>query len=343
MSASETFPVELVRELRAVPIAAPSHVRERVRVLGEPAPRRVRLPLRRTLFVLAPVCVLALVAAAVVHGVLSSSSGSKHTESAAATAGPGRAARAHAAVTGQTPVELAPALPAPSPTRHQDYQADLQVRVKDYDALGRQSAAAMRITTELGGFVASVQQSSTTGTPGEADLVLRVPVANVERAMIRLSGLGTVLEQHVSIVDLEQTIQQQRDRIRSLRLRIAKINAALQQALPADVRLRLQFQLDDARRALVRATGAHQKTVRQAALSRIALSLTTEHAVVATKHHEGRFGSAVENAGDFLAAAGAIALLVLIVVSPLVVIALLSWYGIRVWRRREERRLLAET
>jgi protein-S-isoprenylcysteine O-methyltransferase Ste14 len=37
------------------------------------------------------------------------------------------------------------------------------------------------------------------------------------------------------------------------------------------------------------------------------------------------------------------ALLVLIVVSPLLALALLWWYGLRVWRRREERRLLAET
>jgi hypothetical protein len=235
------------------------------------------------------------------------------------------------------------ALPAPSPTRHQDYQADLRVRVKDYDALGRETAAAMRITTGLGGFVASVQQSSTKGTPGEADLVLRIPVANVEKAMVQLSALGTVVDQHVSIVDLEQTVRLQRDRMRALRVRIAKISAALQQSLPADVRLRLQFQLDDARRALARETGTQKATLREAALSRIALTLTTEQAITATTHHHGRFGSAVANAGHFLAAAGAIALLVLIVVSPLLLLALLWWYGARAWRRREERRLLAET
>src|SRR5919198_1080725 len=66
---------ELVRELRALPIAAPESVRERVRALGEPAPRRSlpRLPWRRSLLVLAPACALGLVIAAVVHGVLNSS------------------------------------------------------------------------------------------------------------------------------------------------------------------------------------------------------------------------------------------------------------------------------
>jgi Domain of unknown function (DUF4349) len=327
MSASELFPVELVAELHAVPMAASPQLRDRVRALGEPAPRRApaaRLPIRRTLFVVAPVCALALVVAAVVHGVLSSTAPKRGEFAKTAT----KPLRAHGAAVGSVPLappHRAALVPAPSPTRHQNYQAYLRVRVKNYDALGRETAAAMRIATELGGFVASVQQSSAKSSTGEASLVLRVPVANVERAMIRVSALGTVLDQHVSIVDLEQTVQQQRDRIRALRVRIAKLTAALQQSLPADVRLRLEFQLDDARR-----------------LSRIAVTLTTERAVAAPAHHRGRFGSAVANAADFLAAAGAVALLLLIVVSPLLLLPLLWWFGARAWRRREERRLLAE-
>lgn len=343
MSASETFPADLVAALRGLPTAAPPELRERIRGLGEPTSRRAlvawRSP-RPVLVVLAPACVLALVVAAVVHAVLSSSTPKSELAGAPKPLG------AQGAAVGSVP--LAPrqrslALPPPSPTRHQDYQADLRVRVEDYDALGRQTAAAMRITTDLGGFVASVDQSSAKGAPGEADLVLRVPVANVERAMMQLSALGTVLGQHASIVDLEQTVRQQRDRIRALRVRIATITAVLRRPLPADVRLRLHFQLDDARRALAQVTGDQKATLRAAALSRIALTLTTERAAVSTTHRRGRFGSAVANAGDFLAAAGAIGLLVLIVISPLLLLGLLWWYGARAWRRREERRLLAET
>src|SRR5437879_440692 len=83
MSATETFDFEhefgeLVRELRALPTAAPERLRERVRALGEPAqqPRlfdRVRMvSVRRSLFVLAPACVPGLVVAAVIHGVVNS-------------------------------------------------------------------------------------------------------------------------------------------------------------------------------------------------------------------------------------------------------------------------------
>src|ERR671936_2769843 len=84
MSATEAFDFErefgaLVRELRALPGAAPENVRERVRALGEPVAAPRRLPVvawRRTLLVLAPVCVLGVVVAAVVHGALNS--GAEH-------------------------------------------------------------------------------------------------------------------------------------------------------------------------------------------------------------------------------------------------------------------------
>src|SRR5438093_6149529 len=83
MPATETIEFErefeeLVRELRALPAAAPEQVRARVRALGEPAvpsrpwDRLRGISIRRSLLVLVPACAVALVAAAVVHGVLNS-------------------------------------------------------------------------------------------------------------------------------------------------------------------------------------------------------------------------------------------------------------------------------
>src|SRR5438552_10693073 len=90
MPASDTVDFErefelLVRELRAVPSEAPAAVRERVRSLGEPKPRRVfpQLTWRRAVVVLVPACVAAVVAAAAIHGVVSSSSSSKQTAGSA--------------------------------------------------------------------------------------------------------------------------------------------------------------------------------------------------------------------------------------------------------------------
>src|SRR6266496_2240131 len=83
MPATETIDFErefeeLVRDLRALPTAAPEPVRARVRALGEPAAsprlreRLLSVPWPKSLLVLAPACVLGLLTAAVVHGVLNS-------------------------------------------------------------------------------------------------------------------------------------------------------------------------------------------------------------------------------------------------------------------------------
>jgi hypothetical protein len=328
---------DLVRELRALPTAAPERLRERVRALGEPAPRRElpRIPWRRSLLVLAPACVLALLSAAVVHGVLSSDAGTRETLTSVGASHGASGERTLAPSVGQD-------LVAPAPGRHQDYEASMTLRVRDLDALTNRTNDAMRIVRSFGGYVASVQQSTNAGQPGEADLLLRVPVGRVEDAMVQLSGLGTVLARQVSIVDLEQTLRQQRARIMRLQLFIARATEQLKTSLPADVRLRLQLQLQQARDDLARAARATKATLNEAALSRLSLTLTTQQAATPIeKGSSGRFERAAREAGSFLASAGAVALFVLIVLSPLIVLLVACLAGLRAYRRREERRLLA--
>jgi Domain of unknown function (DUF4349) len=342
---------ELVRELRAIPSAAPGNVRERVRALGEPAPRRSlpRLPWRRSVLVLAPVCVLGVVIAAVVHGVVNSSAPKQQALSLSGEAQHGAAGSTASgknvfgpATDATTPQVLRSPLVPPTGGRHQDYDAWMRIRVRDLDALTQQTNEAMQVVRSYGGYVASVNQTTTAGAPGEADLVLRVPVAHVEDALVRLAGLGTVLDRRLSIVDLEQTLRQQRQRILRLRLFIARATEELKQALPADVRLRLQFQLEQAKASLSQVTRANAGTLREAALSRISLTLTTQQAATPVKKGGvGRFHRAASDAGSFLAGAGAVVLFLLIVLSPVIVLVALAVLGLRAYRRREERRLLA--
>ena len=344
---------ELVRDLRALPTAAPEHVRESVRALGEPAPpttlrgKLPGLPWRRSLLVLAPVCVLGLVTAAVIHGVLNSGPTREAalTKIETAERATGQSG-AEDQVFGGAPPSAPFATPLPTPTagRLQDYEAWMTVRVKDLDALSDRANEAMRVARSYGGFVVSLEQSSTSGRPGQAELVLRVPVARVEDALMRLAGLGTVIDRHLSIRDLEQVVQQQRARILKLKLFIARATAQLTGELPADVRLRLQLQLEQARSDLSRATSANKATLREASLSRVALTLTTQQAVGAGKTDgAGRIERAARDAGSFLAAAGAVMLFLLIVLSPLLVVAAVAVWGSRAYRRREERRLLSAT
>jgi uncharacterized protein DUF4349 len=345
---------ELLRDLRALPTAAPTGVRERVRTLGEPARPRTLHDLllmfswRRSLLVLAPVCVLGLVSAAVIHGVVTSGGDSKQTAASAqkldAEAQRG-ALDSHATATtpfGAMPgTSGAPSLPTPTSGRYQDYEASLTLRVKDVDTLHNRTAEATRLARTYGGYVASVDES-TNGGSGRSDLVLRIPVARVEDAYFRLAELGTVTEQHLSIRDLDQVVRAQRQRIVQLKVQIARIGETLKSSsLPADVRLRLELQRDAARQELARVTGSNKATLREASLSRISLTLTSQQAAAAAKGGMSRIERATRDAGSFLAGAGAVVLFVLIVLSPLIVLAMAWILGTRAYRRREERRLLS--
>jgi Domain of unknown function (DUF4349) len=331
---------QLVRNLRALPTEAPQHVRERVRALGEPEETRSLWELlhavswRRSLLVLAPVCVLAVVSAAAIHGLVNS--GKKAVP--VAQQAEALDTNTHA---GSAGAKLTPSVPAPAPGHFQDYDASLTVRVKDVDTLHDRTAEATRLARSYGGTVVSVFQSSTGGT-GQSDLVLRIPVGRVQDAYFRLSKLGTVTQQQLSIRDLDQVVRAQRQRIAQLKFRIARITETLKNTtLPADVRLRLELQRDSARAALAEATGANRRTVRQAATARIALSLTTAPATGVKHEGAGRIERAARDAGTFLAGAGAVVLFLLIVLSPLVAFAVIGAWGRKAYRRREERRLLA--
>jgi hypothetical protein len=348
---------ELVRDLRALPTAAPNEVRERVRGMGEPTrPRTLHdllltFPLRRSLLVLAPVCVLGLVSAAVIHGVLHSGGNSKPTPVAAQkldaqvqrgsldSGSGGTTTTPNFGAATSTP--FAPILPTPAPGRYQDYQASLTVRVKGIDALHDRTAEATRLARSYGGYVESVDES-TNGGNGQSDLVLRIPVNRVEDAYFRLARLGTVTEQHLSIRDLDQVVQTQRRRIVQLKVQVARIGETLKSSsLPADVRLRLELQRDAALQELAQVTGSNKASLRQASLSRISLTLSSQQVAAAKKAGTSRIERAARDAGSFLAGAGAVLLFVLIVLSPLIVLAVAWVVGTRAYRRREERRLLS--
>src|SRR5580765_1799025 len=341
---------ELVRDLRALPTAAPEQVREHVRLLGEPARARTlrdvlpALSLRRSLLVLAPVCVLGLVSAALIHGLVNSG-GSQNQALVQQTSGGGGAAdtKGSKLELGTSGTLTGRSLATPAPGRFQDYEASLTVRVKDVDTLHDRTAEATQVARSYGGFVASVDES-TNGGNGQSDLVLRIPVARVQDAYFRLAKLGTVTAQHLSIRDLDHVVKSQRRRIVRLKVSIARIGQTLEStSLPADVRLRLELQRDAAKQELARATGSNKATLREASLSRISLTLTSQHAAAAKKGGMGRFERAARDAGSFLAGAGAVLLFLLIVLSPLIVLAAVGFWGARAHRRREERRLLSAT
>src|SRR5919204_427162 len=124
------------------------------------------------------------------------------------------------------------------------YGATLRVRVKNLDALSAATRDAVRATRRLGGYVALVDFNSPTVHRGDAHVVARVPAGRVQDAIARFEGLGTIVAQHVRVVDVQRTVDEQGQAIRTLRSEIAQVRADLARAQTPSERARLQAKLD---------------------------------------------------------------------------------------------------
>jgi hypothetical protein len=312
--------------IRAHAPYAPEALRGRVLALE---PRRT--PSRRLAVVLA-LAVAAAVAAAIVHGLVSS--GSKpvaHGEVVAATpkvralapiAGAGGSARAQ--------------IPSVAGTRLQRTDATLEVRVKDVSIA---TTEASRVATSLGGYAQSVTYSS---VPDTASLVLRVPAQSVKTALARLSGLGAIVSQNLSVEDLQHDFEVESAQIAQLRRTIVALRAALRNPSLSDAqRVLLRIRLANAKVALSQRLHERQGTVDAGTNATISLVLASQSTVVPVPHHRGRFDRMVRSAAGFLGLEGTIALYALIVVSPLALVGVLAW-SLREARRRRDERLVME-
>jgi hypothetical protein len=302
--------------------------------------RRVVVALVLALLAL-PAAAAVAVLAAVVHGL-----GSSGSPTASVTVQHAVAGRAVApqplksySATDQAHAKLAP---LPSSPRLQHTDASLEIRVADDGKLSQATGAAVRIATSLGGYAQSVHYRTPQGGSGSATLDLRVPAENVKRALARLSQLGTVVSQQLSVTDLERRFQTESAQIAQLRRRVAALEQALRDpSLPDAQRVLLRIKLAESKRALSERLHARKGTASAAANAHIALVLVTREAIVTPPHHRGRLGRIVHSAVGFLALEAVLALYVVIVAAPLAAVVALAWWLARLRRRREEERLLA--
>lgn len=362
---------EIVLELRNLP-AAPDALRERVRALPEPQPRFVwtlpRVDFRRTLLVVAPAVVVLGLGGAAISGLLAGARSPQPQPLAARTAAEAggalggsthgaadtrrQALKSATTVPSWSPAVGARPVPAqlgklsaqplpPSATRLNRYQAWLRVRV-DREDLSNAARRAMSIARTSGGYVASVDVN-TPGTRGRAVLLLRIPVTKVEDAVMRLGRLGEVTAQRVRIEDLQRQSNQQENQILKLRTRIATLQEALKNpALPADQRIRLELQLEQAKRSLGVATHAHSKTVREGTLATVSITFAAPTPAAVAPHHPGRLERSARDAGTFLLKELAWLLYAIIVAGPIALIAAGAVVAGRAGRRRLDRRLLEQ-
>jgi len=345
----------LLSELRGAMLHAPETLRERV-LATAPVPRRLslRVPSRRLALVVVPAALGLAVAAALVHGFTGSGGQTvQHGVAAAPTvvgaakaqpstvfrAATGSAAGGAPSAPSSLQAQVAP--PVGNGGRLQHTEASLQVRVADVSRLSAATSAATRIATSLGGYAQSVVYRTPQSGGGASYIELRVPAQNVRTALAKLSALGTLVSQQVSVKDLQHDFAVESAEIAQLRRTVAALQKALRNpALPDAQRVLLQIRLAESKRALAQRLHARTGTVASGTTARISLVLSTEKSIVPVVHHRGRLGRMLHSAVGFLGLEGTIVLYALIVAGPLALAAAAVLGLARLRRRREEQRLL---
>jgi hypothetical protein len=317
MSSPENPPIDekfdrLLNELRAARPEAPERLRQRVAAIAArpAAPPRRRL---RVTWVLAPAAA-ALVAGAIAVGVISG--GGEQRDPLGPLVFEGATKQTTDAV-GAAWSSVSPITPA---KRAQLYSAEITLRVKD---LSETTQAALRRTRALGGYVRSIDYGEGQGE-GTARLVLRVPIARVQTAILRYSELGTILDQHVSVRDVQPRLDRRFKRIAELRRLIQTLSGE---------------ELATAQAELEVLQTAQRRERRQASFATASLNLTTKDAVVVPTE-PGRIQRALDRAVDVLAAETVAVVYAAVVAAPFILLGAVLVVAIRAARRRSDRLLL---
>lgn len=332
---------EIVRELRATAPPAPQNVRERIRALPEPEPGRTfRIGLRPALAAAVAIAVALGIGAAVVNGLAGGSGSSGRqaaSESEALRREPATSferARVPKAVSGTSSDAAVP----PS-ARLQNYDARIRLRVENRDDLSDAMKRAVLETRRLGGYVVAAEYAQ--AAQGDGSLVVRVPIGRVQDAIASFSSLGTILEQRISLEDIQPAADRLTKSIAAKKRRIAELEAKRERTRLTAAE---QAELAAAKADLTRLTQRRAAIIRQGAYARVSLGLTTRKAAAPTKKDEpGAFGSFLDDAGSILALEAIAVLYALVVVGPFALLAAFALLGERARRRRANHALLERT
>jgi hypothetical protein len=326
---------DVMRELRHAAPPAPEALRLKVEALREPRPGHT-LRLRPGLVGAAAIAVAIGLGAAAIGGLSGSHEQSKKPFAAElrriapAPGVQGRATRPYFGDGAGGSTTFAPTLKSARRLQRQDIS--MRLGVKD---LSSSTQVAVRQTRRLGGYVAAADYS-VGGAAGHSRLDLRIPVQNVQKAIAAFTDLGTILAQHISVTDLQASVDRIDRRLAAEQKVIAELSVKNPRTQAEQARL------DTAKRIVARLTRGRQTLVREGTYAKIALQLTT-HKPAAQPTEPGRFDRFWGDAGDILGKELIAVLYALVLAGPFLLLAALVFFGERSRRRRADRRLLEET
>jgi hypothetical protein len=223
-----------------------------------------------------------------------------------------------------------------------DLRATLLLKVENRDQLSQQTAQAMKIARSFSGYVVTARVKAPSRGVATSYLELKVPAERSQEALIKISSLGKILSQDVSLNDLKVAVTSQSKQILGLRREIASLRKSLTDpTLSTQARSQLQAKLDRAKGMLGALRVTHQQTIRRGRLATITVTFTTgDLPKIAAK--PSRIHKALNRAWDGLSSEISWAAIALIVASPFLLLAALLALLVRSRRRREERRLLEQ-
>jgi Domain of unknown function (DUF4349) len=315
---------DLVSELRTARVAAPAELRERVRAIAAANTEPQRwFTWRRAAVVVVPV------AAAIAAAIVFTRPASQHQ-----TVVHGEAAITRSAPDAATRQKALGALAAPPQNgaaagRLQQVETTLSLRVASPDAVSSAMQRALAIAKSYGGYPVYVDAGSQ-GKTASAQVTLKVPRPRLREAMTRFSALGTITAEHLDVQDLTAGLNESDRTIARLQRRLAGLRA---QEQTAQVR-RLIARLTASVARLQRQRAA---TIRAAHYATVDLQLRTRQ--VLTPHEQGH--GPLHRLGTMLMWLGIGVVYVLVLGTPIALVAVLVWLAVRTIRRRREEALLS--
>jgi Domain of unknown function (DUF4349) len=325
---------DLLTQLRETRPMAPAELREHIRRLAEEtadAPRR-RLRWRRVLVVAVPVAA-AVAGAAILFPAGKSRPVAVPPEvgyQAPATTSTNAFKAGTAAAPAAAPIDRA-ALPASAPNRVQRITTSLELRLPSTQAVSDATKQAVAITRALDGYPKSLNVDAARRT-GYASLVLRIPKQNVQRAVSRLSGLGTIVGENVQIQDIQAQVDATARKIARLEVRLSHW-----QGQPASTEAARHVAALTAQIAKLRRGRA--STIHAASYATVSVQMTTKPAPAPV--HKGH--GPLHDLGVAFRWIGIGAVYVLALAAPFVLLGALVWLVLRALRRRRENELLSST
>jgi hypothetical protein len=222
------------------------------------------------------------------------------------------------------------------PTRKVERSATMTLgaRARDVDAV---ASGAARVTTTLGGFVASSSVSSR----GGGTLELRVPSARLDEAVDRLSRLARVRQLERNSLDITAQSVSVRGRIADLRAERRSLLRQLAAATTLDATAQIKARLNVVWHRLQAARAQSRRVDNRAAYANLSVTVVAERRSAAAGTWSPR--DAWHDALRVLEFATGIALVAFAVALPLVLIGAPAWLARRQMTRRRRERALDAT